>query len=48
MCDGRSDCLDGSDENNCTITCGPEQFACTIGHQCIQKVPVLYFRDLKG
>ena len=38
MCDGSSDCLDGSDENNCSITCGPEQFACTTGHQCIHKV----------
>ncbi|KAK0153877.1 SCO-spondin [Merluccius polli] len=35
-CDGETDCMDGSDEQNCTAgPCGASQVACLSGDQCV-------------
>lgn len=34
-CDGETDCLDGSDEQQCTALCGPGQVSCLSGDQCV-------------
>ncbi|XP_061661944.1 SCO-spondin-like [Syngnathoides biaculeatus] len=34
-CDGESDCLDGSDEQQCPSLCGPGQVLCLSGDQCV-------------
>ncbi|KAI3355049.1 hypothetical protein L3Q82_017927, partial [Scortum barcoo] len=35
LCDGETDCLDGSDEQQCTTPCGPGQVPCLQGNQCV-------------
>ncbi|KAM9774698.1 SCO-spondin [Syngnathus typhle] len=35
QCDGESDCLDGSDEQQCPSLCGPGQVSCLSGDQCV-------------
>ncbi|XP_019729256.1 SCO-spondin-like [Hippocampus comes] len=35
-CDGESDCLDGSDEQQCPSLCGPGQVLCLSGDQCVR------------
>ncbi|XP_060104212.1 SCO-spondin-like [Heteronotia binoei] len=35
MCDDEADCLDGSDELNCSRLCGLDQFPCQLGNECI-------------
>ncbi|XP_069784469.1 very low-density lipoprotein receptor-like [Narcine bancroftii] len=38
MCNGRADCSDGSDEQNCTVSeCGPHEFQCSNSSDCISK-----------
>ncbi|XP_037115763.1 very low-density lipoprotein receptor [Syngnathus acus] len=37
VCDGEDDCNDGSDEEECLSTCGPDQFQCAHGKKCIEK-----------
>lgn len=34
-CDGETDCLDGSDELQCTAPCGLGQVSCLSGDQCV-------------
>lgn len=34
-CDGETDCLDGSDEQQCAALCGPGQVSCLSGDQCV-------------
>ncbi|KAF3703311.1 SCO-spondin Precursor [Channa argus] len=34
-CDGETDCMDGSDEQECTAPCGPGQVPCLSGGQCV-------------
>ncbi|KAI4806605.1 hypothetical protein KUCAC02_017423, partial [Chaenocephalus aceratus] len=34
-CDGETDCMDGSDEQQCTTPCGPGQVPCLSGDQCV-------------
>lgn len=34
-CDGETDCLDGSDEQQCATLCGPGQVSCLSGDQCV-------------
>ncbi|XP_077410354.1 SCO-spondin [Vanacampus margaritifer] len=34
-CDGETDCLDGSDEQQCPSLCGPGQVPCLSGDQCV-------------
>ncbi|KAK2858572.1 hypothetical protein Q5P01_003192 [Channa striata] len=34
-CDGETDCMDGSDEQQCTAPCGPGQVPCLSGGQCV-------------
>lgn len=37
-CDGETDCLDESDEQQCARVCGPDQVSCQSGDQCVQHV----------
>nr|XP_043901345.1 SCO-spondin [Solea senegalensis] len=34
-CDGETDCMDGSDEQQCSAPCGPGQTPCLSGDQCV-------------
>lgn len=34
-CDGETDCMDGSDEQQCVAPCGPGQVPCLSGDQCV-------------
>ncbi|XP_072234960.1 SCO-spondin [Leuresthes tenuis] len=34
-CDRETDCMDGSDEQQCTAPCGPDQVFCLTGDQCV-------------
>lgn len=34
-CDGETDCMDGSDEQQCAAPCGPGQVPCLGGDQCV-------------
>uniref|UniRef100_A0A3B4TCW3 SCO-spondin n=1 Tax=Seriola dumerili TaxID=41447 RepID=A0A3B4TCW3_SERDU len=34
-CDGETDCMDASDEQQCTTPCGPGQVQCLSGDQCV-------------
>ncbi|KAF0028339.1 hypothetical protein F2P81_019426 [Scophthalmus maximus] len=34
-CDGETDCMDGSDEQQCITPCGPGQVLCLSGDQCV-------------
>ncbi|XP_029005418.1 SCO-spondin [Betta splendens] len=34
-CDGETDCMDASDEQQCTALCGPGQVPCVSGDQCV-------------
>uniref|UniRef100_G3N7U1 SCO-spondin n=1 Tax=Gasterosteus aculeatus aculeatus TaxID=481459 RepID=G3N7U1_GASAC len=34
-CDGETDCMDGSDEQQCTAPCGPVLVPCLSGDQCV-------------
>ncbi|TKS88049.1 SCO-spondin Precursor [Collichthys lucidus] len=34
-CDGETDCIDGSDEQQCAALCGPGQMPCFSGDQCV-------------
>ncbi|CAK6975811.1 SCO-spondin isoform X5 [Scomber scombrus] len=34
-CDGETDCMDGSDEQQCPTPCGPGQVPCLSGDQCV-------------
>ncbi|KAM9839429.1 LOW QUALITY PROTEIN: SCO-spondin [Aulostomus maculatus] len=34
-CDGETDCMDGSDEQQCPAACGPGQVLCVSGDQCV-------------
>uniref|UniRef100_A0A3Q3F4P0 SCO-spondin n=1 Tax=Labrus bergylta TaxID=56723 RepID=A0A3Q3F4P0_9LABR len=34
-CDGETDCMDGSDEQQCSAPCGPSQVPCQSGDQCV-------------
>ena len=36
-CDGQRDCVDGSDERNCTLKCAPGQIECVSTGKCIQQ-----------
>jgi hypothetical protein len=36
-CDGRSDCIDGSDELSCNFTCAATEFKCLTVDQCIRR-----------
>jgi hypothetical protein len=36
-CDGRADCIDGSDELTCNFTCASTEFKCLTVDQCIRK-----------
>lgn len=36
-CDGETDCLDGSDEQQCVMPCGPAQMSCQSGDQCVNR-----------
>jgi hypothetical protein len=35
VCDGRYSCTDKSDEMNCNVTCGKDEFRCLKSSQCI-------------
>ncbi|XP_035591501.2 very low-density lipoprotein receptor-like isoform X3 [Oncorhynchus keta] len=37
VCDGEVDCRDGSDEEDCTVTCTKGQFLCAHGKKCIDQ-----------
>lgn len=36
-CDGETDCLDASDEQQCATPCGPAQVSCLSGDQCVNR-----------
>ncbi|XP_056135703.1 low-density lipoprotein receptor-related protein 4 [Lampris incognitus] len=40
VCDGETDCRDGSDEEDCSSECGAGQFQCAHGKKCIDQVQV--------
>ncbi|TKS84303.1 Low-density lipoprotein receptor-related protein 4 [Collichthys lucidus] len=40
VCDGESDCQDGSDEEGCASECKPAEFQCAHGSRCIPKEQV--------
>ncbi|KAJ8285316.1 hypothetical protein GJAV_G00025460 [Gymnothorax javanicus] len=40
VCDGEDDCKDGSDEDNCSLTCEEGQFQCAHGKRCIDQKEV--------
>ncbi|XP_034397679.1 very low-density lipoprotein receptor [Cyclopterus lumpus] len=40
FCDGEADCRDGSDEEECKLTCETGQFQCAHGKKCIEQSKV--------